>query len=126
MVKKYSWLSVIVVLVILGFFLISCNRTSESNNSSTIADSNTSSVITEANFVGIWDLEDEDSSLEFFNDGTGIIDGRSSFTWVLRDGNRLQLVLGGRTDLVNFELTENNRLLKFIQSNGWESYYRKR
>lgn len=84
-----------------------------------------STKITEKNLVGVWELENEVTDrIEFFNDGTGIGSSRNvhrSFTWRLRDGNRLQIdITNGNTQISEVELSENGRVLTIWYSEHHE------
>jgi len=99
-----------------------------------------SSRITERSLVGVWELENVENVSrrevsdkdEFFADGTGITSQGSqnvSFTWQLRDGNRLQMdagILG--TEISVIELSENDRLLTYYldDARSKKAMYRKK
>jgi hypothetical protein len=98
------------------------------------------SRITEKNMVGVWELEDVanvsrrevSDKDEFFNDGTGIMskgNEHMSFTWRLRDGNRLQIDADGAgTEISEIELSENGRLLTYYMDSDRlkKAMYRKK
>ena len=84
-----------------------------------------STKIKEKNLVGVWELENFENISrrelsdkdEFFKDGTGIMtkgNQNVSFTWRLRDGNRLQMDAGmSGTQICVIELSEKGRYLTY-------------
>jgi len=98
-----------------------------------------SSRITERSLVGVWELEnvvnisrrevtDRD---EFFKDGTGLSSQGSrnvSFTWRLRDGNRLQMDTVLETDVSVIEISERGKLLTYYldDARSKKAMYRKK
>ena len=122
MAKKNFWTGMLAIVLVFGMAVISCGPNRE-------FDPNTRNI-SQRNLVGIWELEDAydvpisqlSNRIEFFRGGTGVVDG-TGITWQLLPGNRLQITMGGFSQVTDIELSENRRLLTF-HYDGFEYYSR--
>ena len=116
--NKTKFVLLVAISMALAFAFISCGD----------------SKLTEKNLVGIWGEENSTGFTEFFKDGTGVTsDGKKSFsfTWKLRDSNRLQIdvqILGSQmTMMSSAELSEKGTLLTLIdEEDGKREVLRKK
>jgi hypothetical protein len=129
--KKNRFWGIVAVAAVTAIFLISCKGFGQ-----TAIGAN--GKITESNLVGIWKLESVEnvsreecsSSVEYFEDGTGLAyheqfkqlyGAGMPFKWQLRDGNRLQTEMNGMVFIHDIDLSENGTLLTtYIDGRNFE------
>jgi hypothetical protein len=109
--------NIFMVMVLITILFTACGIAASTSTGTDLPEADLR--ITRENLVGVWELEDAvnrqknelANRLEFFIDGTSIIDN-IQVAWQLRDGNRMQTIVSADIgSIFDIELSENGTLL---------------